>query len=227
VDFNGALFDIAQILESTLKRSDDIEKFKCLCYGLTTHDQLFFSAAEKDAIKACKSFYELFSEIHRSLRWDSHRLLNTIITRAGLPEAAAKLEKFEKKINYQMKLKDISDSHVANDTPLPDGYAEMVAIVDKDYSQITVDEYKEIENFLSVHLNELPPPKCARHHSVQFTWYIPTDAVPMLLQKAYQAREFLMLQPTIVCITIAGVIVWDKSGIYSPQVYTYTHRYKH
>jgi len=223
VDFNAAVFDIAQILESTLKPTGDIEKFKCLCYGLTTRDQLFFSAAEKDGIKACKSFYELFAEIHRSLRWDSHRLLKIIISRAGLPEAAAKLEQFEKKIDYLTKLKDISDSHVANDNPLSDGYAEMVAIVDKDYSQITVGEYKEIEDFLSVHLNELPPSKRVRHYSVKITWYIPTDAIPLLLQKAYQAREFLILQPTIVCITIAGVIIWDKNGVYSSQVCMYIH----
>ena len=115
MDFNAAVFDIANILENKLKDTGDIEKFKCLCYGLTTHDQLFFSAAEKDAIKACKSFHELFAEIHRSLRWDSHRLLKVIITRAGLPEAATRLEQFEKKIDYQMKLQDVFNSHVADD----------------------------------------------------------------------------------------------------------------
>ena len=218
IDFRAVVFDIAEILENELKHTGDINKFKCLCYGLTTNDQLFFSTAERDAIRGCKSFHELFSEIHRSIRWDSYRLLNTIILRTRLPEAAAKLQQFEKKIEYQMKLKDFFDNWLAKDDRPPDGYTEMVAIVNKDYTQITVGDYKEIEDFLSIHFNELPPHKRARHHSVQFTWYIPIIAVPLLLQKAYQAREFLTLQPTIVYISIAGVMVWDKNEIYSPQV---------
>ena len=218
IDFSAVVFDIAEILENALKQTGDINKFKCLCYGLTTDDQLFFSTAERDAIRGCKSFHELFSEIHRSIRWDNYRLLKTIILRARLPEAAAKLEQFEKKINYQMKLKDFFDNCLAKDEGPPDGYTKMVAIVDKDYTQITLGDYKEIEDFLSVHFNELPPSKRAKLHSVQFTWYIPIVAVPLLLQKAYQAREFLILQPTIVYISIAGVMVWDKNETYSPQV---------
>ena len=218
IDFNAVVFDIAEILEKALKQTGDIEKFKCLCYGLTTNDQLFFSTAERDAIKACKSFHELFSEIHRSMRWDSHRLLNTIIFRTGLPEAAAKLEQFENKIDYQIKLKQFFDKCAANEEAPPKGYTEMVAIVNKDYTQITAGEYKEIEDFLSTHLNELPLPKRAKLDSVQFIWYIPILAVPQLLLKAYQAREVFPLQPAIVYISIAGVMVWDKNGTYSPQV---------
>ena len=218
VDFTAVVFDIAKILEDALRHTGDIEKFKCLCYGLTADDQLFFSTAEKDAIKACKSFYVLFSEIHRSMRWDSHRLLSTIILRADLPEATAKLEQFKRKINYQIKLKDLFDSCVSNDRGPPDGYTEMVAIINKDYSEITVGEYKEIEDFLSTYFNELPPAKRARHHSVQFMWYIPTNAVPSLLLKAYQAREYFTLKPNIVCISIAGVIVWLNNEIYTLQV---------
>ena len=218
MEFNAVVFDIAEILENGLGHTNNIEKFKCLCYGLTTNDQLFFSAKEKAAIKSCKTFHELFSEVRRSMRWDSHRLLNIIIIRAGMEEAVTKLKQFEKKIDCQMKLKDIHDIFKAKDEPLPDGYTEMIAIVEKDYTHITLDEFKEIEDFLSIHLNELPPCKRAKYYSVRITWYIPTDAVPLLLQKAYQAREFLVLQPTIVYIAIAGVMVWDKNGAYSPQV---------
>ena len=221
VDFNAVVFDIANILENALKHTGDIEKFKCLCYGLTTNDQLFFSTAEKDAIRACKTFHELFSEIHRSMRWNSHRLLNTIILRADLPEAATRLEQYKTKINYQIKLRSIFDKCAVNEKQPPDGYTKMVAIINKDYTQITVGEYKEIEDFLSTHLSELPPANCARHHSVQLTWYIPTAAVVPLLIKAYQAREYFTLQPTILYLSIAGVMVWDKDSVYSPQVCTY------
>ena len=218
VEFNAVVFDIAEILENELKHTGDIEKFKCLCYGLTTNDQLFFSTAEKDAIRACKTFHNLFAEIHRSIRWDSHRLLTTITTRAHVPEATNKLEQFERKINYQIRLKDIFDTFEADDKGPPDGYTEMVAIIDKDYAQITVDECKKIEEFLSTHFSDLPPAKRARHHSVQLTWYIPTAAVLPLLIKAYQTREYFTLQPTIVYLSIAGVMVWDKDSVYSPQV---------
>ena len=216
IDFNAVVYDIAEILDK--HNASDVDKFKGLCYGLTIDDQLFFSTAEKDAIRACKTFHSLFSEIHRSMRWDSHRLLNSIIIRTGLPEAAAKLEQFEKKINHQIKLKDFFDSCLAKDECLPDGFTEMVAIVNKDYSQITVGDYKDIENFLSTHLSELPPAKRAKHYSVQFTWHISINAVPVLLQKAYYARVFFILQPTIAYISIAGIMVWDKDGTFSPQV---------
>lgn len=224
VDFNAVVFDIAEILEKALKHTGDVHKFKCLCCGLTINDQLFFSSEEQRAIKDCKSFHELFAEIHKSMRWDSHRLLNIIIRRVDLPEVAEKashkLEQFEKKIKYQMKLKDVFDDCVAKDEHPPKGYAEMMVIIKKDYTQITVGDYKEIEDFLSTYLSELPPAKCARLNSVQFIWYIPTSAIPLLLLKAYQAREFLTLQPTIVYISIAGIMLWDKNESYSPQVRT-------
>ena len=117
-----------------------------------------------------------------------------------------------------MKLESIFDNCEADNIGPPDGYTEIKAIIDKAYSEITVGDYKEIEDFLSTHLNELPPAKRARHHSVQLTWYIPTAAVPLLLLKAYQAREFFTLQPTIVYFSIVGVMVWDKDEAYSPQV---------
>ena len=218
IDFNAVVFDIAEILDELT--AGNVDKFKGLCYGLTIDDQIFFSTAEKDAIRACKTFNGLFSEIHRSMRWDSHQLLDRIIFRVGLPEATAKLEQFKKKIDWQMKLKDFYESCLAKDECPPDGYTEMVAIVNKDYTQITVGDYKEIEDFLSTHLSGLPPPKRGKHLSVQFTWYIPISAVPLLLQKAYHAREFFILQPTIVYISIAGVMVWDKNTTYSPQVHT-------
>ena len=105
VEFRSVVFDIAEILENAMKSTSDIEKFKCLCYGLTTNGQLFFSTAENEAIRTCKSFHELFSATHRSMRSDSHQLLDKIVQKVGLPEASAKLDQFKRKIDYQIKLK--------------------------------------------------------------------------------------------------------------------------
>ena len=215
--FSAVVTDIAEILEETVKNK--IDKFKCFCSNFTAagQHQNFFSEKEMEAIKVCTSFYQLFSEVNRSWRWDSHRLLEMIIDRANSEEASTKLHNFQRKVDNQMKLKLLAENCKTENEQPPQGYSSMVAIVDKDYAKITLKEFQEVEHFLSIHFGDMPPVKRIKFGSVHLIWHIPAAVVPSLLKKAYLARESLLLMP-ILYIQIAEVIIWDKQWGMSPQV---------
>ena len=218
--------DIAEILENTMKHS--IDKFKCFCSNLTAEgrNQNFFTQKEIEAIKGSTSFYQLFSEVNKLWRWDSHRLLEMIIDRTNSEEAAAKLHHYRQKIDYQMELKLLAEACQSNNEEPPPGYKKMIAIVDKDYAKISLGEFKEVEDFLSIHFGDTPPAKRFKpSNSVFILWHIPAAAVPSLLKKAYLARESLLLMPIILYIQIAEVIIWDKQWGLSPQVSVIVHLY--
>jgi len=76
--------------------------------------------------------------------WSSHRLLYTIIKRVNAPRAIEVLEKFERKIDYQMKLQDVHEHLRKIKMPPPVGYYKMMAIINKDYSEITLEEGQKV-----------------------------------------------------------------------------------
>jgi len=217
-DFSAVVTDIAEILENTMKHS--IDKFKCFCLHFTAEgqNQNFFTPKEIEAIKGCTSFYQLFSEANKLWRWDSHQLLEMIIDRTKSEEAAAKLRDYRQKIDYQMKLKLLAEAYQSNNEEPPPGYKNMVAIVDKDYAKVTLGEFKEVEDYLSIHFGDLPPAKRFKpSNSVYILWHVPAAVVPSLLKKAYRAQESLLVMP-ILYVKIAEVIIWDKQWGLSPQV---------
>ena len=217
-DFSAVVTDIADILENTIKHS--IDKFKCFCLHFTAEgqNQNFFTPKEIEAIKSCTSFYQLFSETNKLWRWDSHRLLEMIIDRTKSEEAAAKLRDYRQKIDHQMKLKELAEAYQCSNEEPPPGYKKMIAIIDKDYAKITLGEFKEVEDFLSIHFGDVPPAKRIKpSNSVYILWHIPAAVVPSLLKKAYLAQESLLLMP-ILYIQIAKVTIWDKQWGLSPQV---------
>ena len=219
VDFSALVADVADILD---KSPAVLNKLKLVCYSITTPEKsLLFSDKESAAIRASHSVFDIFYELRGHWRWDNSRLLLALIKRSGSPEALAKYEQFQKKLNYAKKLIEFTSYFQSVQKPLPSGYTRMIAIIEKDYSDFTLKECRELDEYLSDALGSaaLPPANFENSNSIKVTWYIPTEAVSGILSKAYQAKELFQLL-SISYFEIDGVVIWNTKWL-SLQVCMY------
>ena len=151
LEFSSLVADVADILD---KSPAILNKLKSVCYSITTSEK------ERAAIQASPSVFDLFYELRGHWRWDSHRLLFILIKRSGSKEALAKYEQFNKKLNYTKKMVDLTRYFQSVQASPPPGYTRMIAIIEKDYSDLTVKEYEELDEYLADYFGSmaLPPP---------------------------------------------------------------------
>ena len=219
LEFSALVADVADILN---KSPINLEKLKSVCYNIETPEKsLLFSEKKSAAIRASPSVFDVFYELRGYWRWDSHRLLFTLIKRSGSQEAMEKLKQFQNKINYTKKLVDLTSYYQSVQKPLPPGYTRMIAIIQKDYSEFTLKECTELEEFLTDFFGSiaLVPSSYEKSNSVKVTWYIPTEAVSGVLSRAYQAKELFQLL-SISYFEIDEIVVWNEKRSYSLQVCT-------
>ena len=223
LEFSAMVADVAEILD---KSAANLNTLKSVCYNIATLEKsLLFSDKESAAIRASPSVFDVFYELRGHWRWDSHRLLFTLIKRSRSKEAMEKLIQFQKKINYTKKLIELTKYYQSVQKPPPLGYTRMIAIIEKDYSDFTVTECKELDEYLADFFGSMAlcPFHPERSHSIKVTWYIPTEAVSGVLGKAYQAKGLLQLL-SISYFEIDEVVIWNKKWL-SLQVCTYVLLY--
>ena len=217
LEFSALLADVAEILD---KSSTNLNKLKSVCYSITTTEKsLLFSEKKTAAIRAGPSVFDVFYELRGHWRWDSHRLLFTLIKRSGSQEAMEKLIQFQNKINYTKKLIELTRYFQSVQKPPPPGYTKMIAIIEKDYSDFTLKECTELEEFLTDFFGStaLNPADYEESHSIKVTWYIPTEAVSGVLSRAYQGKELFKLL-SISYFEIDEIVIWNDKRSYSLQV---------
>ena len=122
-----------------------------------------------------------------------------------------KLKLFRNKIIYHRKLTEVYDQSQSRQTPLPEGYTKMVAIIEKDYDEITFAELDDIKKMLYNYFGDPPPrpPTYEPLNSIMITWYIPVEAVGKILERVYYATEKFPLF-SISFFEVHGIIVWNK-----------------
>ena len=217
-EFGTLLSEIQGILEQAPKLN--LDKLKAICFSLTSNDSsLTFNSQEIARIKACTSVDDMFYELRDYWRYDDHPLLYAIVKRSGSPEAMQKLELFRNKMKYHKKLTEVYDHSQSSQTPLPEGYTKMVAIVEKDYDEITFAECEEIKKMLYSYFGDpVPrPPTYEPSDSIKITWYIPIEAVGRVLERAYRATEKFPLL-SISFFEVHEIIIWNKKWPSSAKV---------
>ena len=223
LEFSALVADIAEILD----KSANLNKLKSVCYTVTTPEKsLLFSQRESAEIRASNSVFDVFYHLRSHWRWDSHRLLVTLVKRCESQKALLKLKQFKNKIDYTKKLNEFSDYFCSLHKPLPPGYTRMRAIIEKDYSEFTIKACKKLDKFLASFFGSTTfrPPDYDESTSIQVTWYIPFEAVSDLLSKAHQVKEIFELL-SISYFEIDGVVIWNKKWPYSLQVCLHVHMY--
>ena len=201
-EFEVVLDDIAEELNKCNKK--DLGR---ISHHLTNdQNNGLLSQEAKDRVTACKTINEIFFVMQAHWNWCSHRLLLSIINVANSPKAQEILEKFEKKINYTMKLKIIYANFKEGKLPVPQGYCNMTAVVDP---EITLQEWSEIELRVFQYLDlPQPPSKINMFEDIEVVWYICTEAVDSLKSKALQHKEDFHLK-SFVSLQVDGFVIFN------------------
>ena len=220
MDFSAVVADVVAELENCVNKN--IEKVKAVCYNLKTpQDKPVLSVNDKKKIKSCESMYDIFEVMEPHWSWHSHRLLFIIIKRVKCPEALGLLEKFNKKINYQMKIKSIYKHFEHNKLPVPSGYVRMVAIIDKDYDDISLEEFSELEEFVSTYLGIIQCPyKVNQSQSIEVIWLVSIEAADTLRSKILQHKE-IFLQKSFLYLKIGDTDILNTKSQVWPKVHLY------
>ena len=220
--------DIAEKLNNCVNTNTNtsIDKVKTVCYNLTTsYDKALLSQNDKEKIKNCHSMYDIFEIMHPHWRWDSHRLLFIIINRVKCPEALKLLEKFKKRIDYQMKIKEIYAHIQCNRLPVPKGYTEVEAIIEKDYNDVTLKEFSVLEEFVHKYLNIIQCPfEVNPAQSVQVIWLVHIEAVDSLCARAFECIE-AFLQNSFTSLKIGDIDILTSSQVSLISYFMDEHTY--
>lgn len=122
---------------------------------------LFFTSDQLEVIHDCNSVRELFMKHLRGCwQWDDISFLKAIVQSLDYDISYHCQELFdiyEKNMYIRMKLHEIHDCCKLKELCLPDGYNRMVAMVrSKIFSQITLEEYRELVAFVDHHCKVEP-----------------------------------------------------------------------
>ena len=203
--------DVAGELEKCDNK--DINKVKTVCYNLKTpNGKPVLSSDDKEKIKTSNSMFDIFAVIDPHWRWNSHRLLFLIIKRVQSSKALELLEKFRRKINYQTKIKSIYTHFQHSKQPVPIGYTRMEAIIDKDYNDISLDEFSELEDFVHKYLGIIQcPVEVNQSKSIEVVWLVSIEAVENLCSKVFQYKEVFLCK-SLKSLKIGGVDILNVTS---------------
>ena len=208
IEFAATVSDVAEQLDIACTGAK-LQKVKTFCTQTKDENDIpLFSTAEIDSIKKSESIFDIFDVIHLHWNWHSHHLLPEIIKRIGSSAALELFKKFETKINYKEKLKNFNEKLIKLKKPVPPDYCKMIAIVNVDYKKINLKDCCEIDDFIAEYLREYECTERNKHHSVEFVWLVPLNAVEHLREKASQLREAFE-KKSFISFEIHGVTIYD------------------
>jgi len=214
-EFGYLVSNVTEIIHSEMKshemKSQSLEKVKRALCQVKVHfmsSKPLFSDEEIVRIKKCKDMFELTEQCRSHWTWSEYSLLKLIVKKSGSESAKSELQMFRRKVHARQKLKDLGNEWVQKTKQYPDDYERMMVIIDEDYDDITVEQFEEVEKFISK-TTQLPVPAMQLEHvgetnSVFFEWRIPTEAVSFVVMLAYQNKE-AFLQRSFLLLRIAGM----------------------
>ena len=217
LQFSNLVCDVAEILNKSSSNLDKLKLFYCTIRD--SEGSLLFSKQKSAEIHSSKTIYELFYHLRGHWRWDSHYLLYILIENVGSQEAKQKLNQFKDSIKYTLKLEELSDSFQSIYKSPPPGYVKMIAIIEKRYSELTLNDCKELDEYLAKFFGgkAFLPSNIEKFKSIKITWYIPTEAVRGVLNKAHENEEIFKLL-SISFFQIDQVVMWNKKTSYYLEV---------
>ena len=210
---------ISDIVEELAQISDHrLEVIKIACIYPTNEKTLpIFSPKQVEDIQSSKSIYDVFCHIRSHLTWNSHRLLNLIVKKSKSKKAKEMLESFENKIYYKKTLTDLCQQFKDQSMELPSNYCKMIGIVDKDYDEITGEDYRIIDQFIAENLGPYKLIQVEESNSVAFVWLVPVYTAWALYNKALLIKEEIQAK-SFICLKVGDFTVFDTRT--TKQVHT-------
>ena len=227
------------IIELKKNETENLDIIKDLCPHLSPEDDekvSFFSKDQLKAIDACNDIRRMFKEhLCDCWRWNEFTFLEEIIKFINSSDCKSLLSQYRQNIEYKMKLKIIFDHCKKEKCSPPEGYSEMVAIIkDKNFFEITLEEYNEIKEFTAKHCGVKswflsPFVEMSPFCSVLIKWLVPLSAVSYMVRIATDNTD-VFIGKNIVYLKISSIMVFDKRDnvrkFIDSMYVTYTvHRY--
>ena len=184
------------------------EAFKSACYYFA-HMIVILSQEDKDKVYNSTSFADIKNVMDPHWNWSSNHLLYIIIKKLKSARSLEMLESFDKKTSKQMKLKTVHENLQSKTTQSGD-YCKMIAVLNcqKDYSEVTLEEGLDIDEFVFSYLGPIGAPSSKAYQSksettnmyVEMEWNVSAAAVDALCAKAtehkaeFVKKSFLLLK---------------------------------
>ena len=206
------------IRELKKNENESLEVIKDLCPYLTARDDekvLLFSADELRAIDGCSDIRRMFKEnLRECWRWDDFSLLTKLVQYINSSVCKSLLNKYQQSLNYKMKLKEICEHRRQEKRDLPDGYSAMFAIVEKNFFEITLEEFLELKDFISRYCGVepwfmSPVVNAGPYSSILFEWYIPLTAISYMVKVATSNTD-VFIQRSFVLLKISSAMIFDR-----------------
>ena len=217
VEFGILLGNI--IKELSKNEADNLELVKVVCSCLTVKEDpsaLLFSEQQQEAIDACSNIRMMFTKnLRHCWRWDDFSFLKKVIQSLDSSDRCEQLlRQYEEKLYIQMKLQDVYEECQQQQEDLPEGYHKMVAIVqEKIFSRITLEEYKELKDFISQNCKVPPyiisPFTKVIKSSVLLEWMVPLTAVPHMIKMATINASVFIAQ-NFIYLKVSSTVIFDK-----------------
>ena len=215
-EFGYLVSNVSEIIQNEINsrnRCQSLESVKRALCQVTVHSMSskpLFSNEQIVQIKKSKDMFELTEQCRTHWTWSKYSLLKLVIKKSGCPTAKSELSKFQRKVHAMQRLKNLGTEWLQKTNKYPDDYERMAVIVDEDYDDITVEQFEEVEKFISK-ITQLPVSamqldRVGETNSVFLEWGIPAEAVRFVVMLAYQNKE-LFLQRSFLLLRIAGMDV--------------------
>ena len=207
-EFNDfVLSSIIQELSACISQND--QKFTSVCHYII-HKLSLLSQEDKDKITNSKSITDIKNVMDPHWNWSSHCLLNIILKNLRSTKSLEILQRFDERVNKQMKLKDIHE----NLQPIAQssGYCKMIAILDlkKDYSEITLEEGLEVEELVVEYLGQIGAHMSKTYECtppcIEMEWNISTDAVDDFCTEAMKHKDIFIAR-SFLCLKIGSYTI--------------------
>ena len=208
---------VGQIEEILTKNNEEknLNAIKGICAFLPishNSNKPMFSVEQLKEIDACNNIREILRQLRFHLRWDDHLILAAILNRLDFEECEELLGKFQSKINCQMKLEQIFLECKKQKQKIPKGFDKMVAIINKNYSRITKEEYDQLKCFITEHCGVesyvLSPFLNMSPSSLLLEWLVPSTAITHMVETATKHKH-IFIKESFTFIQIATTVVLD------------------
>ena len=210
-DFTSLLLNVCHILSNSPNEQENLEICKDFCVMLPISDcsnQPMFNA---EKIRECCNFKQLFEIIRMHMSWDEHSILTQIVDHCNSVEGEKEIKKFEKKMALCQGLQIISNRSEQN---LSKDFVKFCVIIDKPYKNVTIDEYKNIKDYicsnLDVHTYVTVSFIKILYHSLHIEWLVTVQAVPHMINNAYQNKDVLIKENFVFMQIGIEVVINDE-----------------
>ena len=190
-EFSHLLMRICRILSQSSDWKKNLEACKEFCSYLKvsgSDNTPLFGIEKKTAVDNCTDFRQFFGIVSQHISWDEHSILSEIIDECGSAEAEKELTQCKRKIAISKAMEIISSTE--SDPPL--GFDKFIAIIDRPYRKLTVDEYEEIKKFIfkNLDINHYVSSGYFRvfYSSLHLEWHVTTQAIPHMIKMAHKRR---------------------------------------